>query len=81
VVPRETIQNYKDAFTRVRSLTYRVIRDADHGLTEKTWQQAYTAMLVHWLGEMVLSARTGSTAPVAMEPLATEGEQALGESD
>ncbi|TFZ06106.1 alpha/beta fold hydrolase [Ramlibacter henchirensis] len=81
VVPHQTIQNYKAAFTRARSLTYRVIPDADHALTEKKWQQAYTALLVHWMGEMVLSARTGSTGPGAQEPLATTDEQALGEAD
>lgn len=81
VVPHQTLQNYTAAFTRARSLTYRVIKGADHALSGKQCQQAYTALLVHWIGEMVLSARTGSTAPPAQEPLATPSHQALGEAD
>jgi dipeptidyl aminopeptidase/acylaminoacyl peptidase len=81
IVPHQTVQNYKSAFAHARSLTYRVIHDADHALSDKAWRQAYTAVLVHWIGEMVLSARTGGTGPAAEEPLAMLAQQALGESD
>ena len=43
--------------TRAHSLTARVISDADHALSEKSWQKAYTATLVNWLTEMVAGAR------------------------
>ncbi|MFZ5510713.1 MAG: alpha/beta hydrolase, partial [Pseudomonadota bacterium] len=52
---------------QARSLTYRVIEGADHGLSEQRWQQAYTSLLVNWLTEMVRGAaasREGVLAPV-----------------
>jgi uncharacterized protein len=63
VVPHPVIENYRAAFEKVRSLTYRVIKGADHGLTEGRWQQAYTSLLVTWMTEMVLGARQGGAAP------------------
>jgi uncharacterized protein len=81
VVPHPTIQNYITALEHARSLTYRMIPEADHGLTDKKWQQGYTALLVNWINEMLLSARTGQVEPPAEEPLATPAEQALGEED
>lgn len=61
IVPRAVISSYLDACNRPRSLTYRVLRGADHGLTEDGSQRAYTALLLHWLTEMVLAAREGVT--------------------
>lgn len=81
IVPRETVQSYVAAFTKPASLTYRMIAGADHGLSQKSWRQAYTALLVDWIGEMLLSARAGQVGTAAEAPLATTGEQALGESD
>ncbi|HYF20597.1 MAG TPA: alpha/beta fold hydrolase [Ramlibacter sp.] len=81
IVPHPVIQNYLAAFERARSLTYRVITGADHGLSDKASQQAYTAVLVHWIEEMVLGARSGSAAAAVQEPMAAPQEQALGESD
>ncbi len=65
VVPHPVIANYMAAFERAHSLTYRVIAGADHGLSEKPWQQAYTSLLVRWATEMVLGAREGGAAPGA----------------
>ena len=62
IVPHPVIANYRAAFEQARSLTYRVIEGADHGLSEERWQQAYTALLVGWAGEMVLGAREGEAA-------------------
>jgi dienelactone hydrolase len=70
LVPHQVIQNYRDACAGVQSLTYRMIRDADHALSERAWQQAYTALLVHWMTEMVLSARAGSAESAAAVPQA-----------
>lgn len=62
VIPHEVISSYLDACVQPRSLTYRVIQGADHGLTEEGSQRAYTALLVNWLTEMVFGARE-SNAP------------------
>src|SRR5438105_1557506 len=53
VVPHPVIANYLAACVQVRSLTYRVIQGADHGLGEEPWRLAYTSLLLHWLTEMV----------------------------
>ena len=59
VIPHEVICSYRDAFVRSHSLTYRVIENADHGLSEDRWQRTYTSLLVGWMTEMVLGARQG----------------------
>lgn len=64
-IPAPVIANYRAAFEAVRSLTYRVIAGADHGLSEERWQRAYTALLVNWMREMVLGAREGGAVPQA----------------
>jgi pimeloyl-ACP methyl ester carboxylesterase len=60
VVPPQVISNYREACTKARSLTFRTIENADHGLSDERWQHAYTSVLVNWLTEMVLGARAGS---------------------
>jgi pimeloyl-ACP methyl ester carboxylesterase len=62
LVPPATIASFRAAFTQARSLTYRAIEGADHGLSEPAWQQAYTSLLVSWATEMVLGAREEGTA-------------------
>jgi len=62
-VPPEVISNYLAAFRRMRSLTYRVIAGADHGLSQPPWQQAYTSLLLNWATEMVIRGREGGAAP------------------
>lgn len=57
VVPPQVITNYREACINARSLTYRTIQGADHGLSEERWQHAYTSLLINWLTEMVLGAR------------------------
>ncbi|HYD75059.1 alpha/beta hydrolase family protein [Ramlibacter sp.] len=81
VVPRATVQSYVTAFTEPASLTYRLIAGADHALSDATWRQTYTSLLVDWIGEMLLSARAGHAGAAAEAPLAKTDEQALGESD
>lgn len=61
VIPHEVITNYLDACVQAHSLTYRVIKGADHGLTEEASQRAYTALLVNWLTEMVFGERSSNT--------------------
>ena len=56
-VPHPVIKNYLDAFEHAHSMTYRVIKGADHSLSQKAWSQAYTALLVKWVSEMVEGAK------------------------
>jgi pimeloyl-ACP methyl ester carboxylesterase len=63
IVPHPVIANYRAAFDNAHSLTYRVIQDADHGLSEETWQQSYTSLLVTWATEMVIGSRESGSAP------------------
>lgn len=59
LVPHSTIMSYRAAFQNSHSLTHRVIDHADHALTDKSCQQAYTSILVGWITEMVVGARVG----------------------
>jgi hypothetical protein len=68
LVPHPVIQNYMAACAQAQSLTYRMIKDADHALSERAWQQTYTSVLVSWMTEMVLSARAGKTGAAAHAP-------------
>jgi uncharacterized protein len=58
IVPHEVLENYRTAFAGARSLTYRVIDGADHGLTDPACRQAYTTLLVNWITEMIAGKRT-----------------------
>jgi dienelactone hydrolase len=60
LVPHATIMSYRAAFRNSHSLTHRVVDGADHALSEKGCQQAYTSILVGWITEMVVGARVGS---------------------
>jgi uncharacterized protein len=63
VIPAQVIVNYREACTRARSLTYRVIEGADHSLSDEPCQTAYTALLVNWLSEMIRFVRSGNPPP------------------
>jgi hypothetical protein len=56
------ISNYLEAFIKPHSLTYRMIKEADHGLTDEVHQRAYTALLVNWMTEMVFGTHSGNAA-------------------
>jgi pimeloyl-ACP methyl ester carboxylesterase len=71
-VPRAVITNYREACRGAHSLTYRVIKGADHGLTEDWAQRAYTTILVNWMTEMVLEARAGADEKLTPAPTAQE---------
>src|SRR5262245_55374463 len=58
-IPKAVLPSYREACKEARSLTYRCIEGADHGLTRESDHRAYTSMLVNWLKEMVFHARTG----------------------
>jgi uncharacterized protein len=61
VVPHPVIANYLAAFTQARSLTQRLIKDADHGLSDISWQRTSTSFLLQWLADRVIGASAGAT--------------------
>ena len=71
IVPQTVLSSYREACTHARSLTYRCIGGADHGLTSDADQSAYTRLLVNWLTEMMAAAKAKKlvpTQPVHREP-------------
>jgi pimeloyl-ACP methyl ester carboxylesterase len=67
VVPHPTIASYVAACAEARSVTSRMLEGADHGLSEEAGQRAYTSVLVTWLTEMVVGARTGGVQEAGRE--------------
>jgi pimeloyl-ACP methyl ester carboxylesterase len=57
LVPHPTIASYLEAFRAAKSMTYRIIAQADHALSDEGSRQAYNALLLTWIREMVLGAR------------------------
>lgn len=65
IIPHATITSYLEACSHARSLTYRVIDGADHGLSEPGCQHMYTSLLQDWLTEMVFGSRgKGNHSPL-----------------
>ncbi|HET8832146.1 MAG TPA: alpha/beta fold hydrolase [Casimicrobiaceae bacterium] len=62
IIPREVLQNYRHAYTRAHSLTYRKLEGADHGLTDPSCRQAYSTLLVGWITEMIAADRAVDVA-------------------
>jgi dienelactone hydrolase len=56
-VPHTVVENYLAAFKQAQSMTYRVIKGADHSLSSKEASQSYTSILVKWVCEMVEGAK------------------------
>ena len=61
IVPAPVMTNYARALAGARSLTTRIIAGADHALSEKTWQHAYTRILVEWLHMLITTERSEVT--------------------
>lgn len=57
IIPHAVIENYIAALGQAHSLTARMLSGADHGLSDKASQKAYTGVLIKWLTEMVVGAR------------------------
>lgn len=70
MIPSSVLASYRNAATGSRSLTYRCLPGADHGLTRDVDQQAYTTVLVTWLQEMVTHSRHGPVVVPAADPSA-----------
>ncbi len=62
IIPRQVIDNYAAAFSRARTMTRRLIGDADHGFSEKPAQKAYNDVLMGWATEMIVGSRTAVAA-------------------
>jgi uncharacterized protein len=74
-VPKTTLASYREAAKNARSLTYRCIEGADHGLTSESAQLGYSTTLVAWLKEMIVGAR-GVPAPTAPDKGSASPESA-----
>lgn len=75
IVPRTVLTSYREACKHARSLTYRCIDGADHGLTQERDQRAYNTLLINWLTEMIFGARAGNAvAPHAAPTVASRPE-------
>jgi pimeloyl-ACP methyl ester carboxylesterase len=57
LVPHPAIGSFIAAFRQANSLSYRVIKGADHALRDETCRKAYHDLLLAWIGEMVRGAR------------------------
>ncbi|MBA4263917.1 MAG: alpha/beta hydrolase [Comamonadaceae bacterium] len=64
VVPKTTLDSYREAAQNARSLTYRCMDGANHGLTGERDQSNYSAVLIGWLKEMIAGARRVPPEPI-----------------
>jgi len=71
IIPHQVIVNYREACVSARSLTYRMIEGADHGLSSESMQAAYTTLLVKWFKEIVFGAKPADSVPAAAPASAT----------
>lgn len=83
VVPHAAVMSYVDACLHANSMTYRMIKGADHGLSDEESQRAYTSLLVNWLREMITGARAGPVSaeravPPKPRPAPPEPDEELG---
>lgn len=57
VVAHPAVASYAAAFRRAHSLSYRVLDEADHELSDQRCRQAYNHMVSRWMSEMISAAR------------------------
>lgn len=83
VIPPAVLKSYRAACAQARSLTYRCIEHADHGLSEERSQRVYTALLVQWLGEMLPHARRdpGAEPPTVASAHQDEGKRPVEQAE
>ncbi len=77
IVPHAAVTSYVDACVRANSMTYRVIKGADHGIADEEHHACYSSLLVNWLREMVTGARAG---PVSAQRPAAANAPSAGEA-
>ncbi|MGH6747274.1 MULTISPECIES: alpha/beta hydrolase family protein [unclassified Novosphingobium] len=56
-VPHPAISSYMAAFRNSRSLSYRVLKGADHALKDESQRKGYNNLLIAWIEEMVRGVR------------------------
>jgi dipeptidyl aminopeptidase/acylaminoacyl peptidase len=71
VIPHQVVVNYREACKSARSLTYRLLTGADHGLSDEAMQVAYRDLLVKWFKEIVFG--TKPVEPPVPVPSSTSG--------
>jgi pimeloyl-ACP methyl ester carboxylesterase len=71
VIPHQVVVNYREACKSARSLTYRLLAGADHGLSDEATQVAYRDLLVKWFKEIVFG--TKPVEPAVPVPASTSG--------
>jgi len=49
IIPHQAIKNYMKAFRSAKSLTYRVIRGADHAMSKEKWYLTAVDYFLEWL--------------------------------
>jgi len=80
LIPHQVIANYREACISARSLTYRLIEGADHGLSNEAWRSGYTSVLVNWFGEFVFGGKgneqPGAPASSTRTPVPTATSEA-----
>lgn len=48
-VPHQTIQNYLQSLKSAKSITHTIIKNADHSLTQPSWQKHFIKTLTSWI--------------------------------
>jgi dienelactone hydrolase len=76
IIPKAVLTSYREAATHARSMTYRCLDGADHGLTEERAQKNYSKVLGTWLKEMVQGSRRAPAPPPALAPAAAASQAA-----
>jgi len=49
-IPHATILNYIDSLRETSPLTYKIIEEADHSLSEEEWQLEFIRIITYWFG-------------------------------
>ena len=75
VIPQAVLSSFREACTHARSLTYRCIAGADHGLTNDTAQRSYNSLLQGWLSEMLFGARSADAKAEAAAAAAAPAQK------
>ena len=74
IIPHQVVVNYREACKSARSLTYRLLEGADHGLSDEAMQVAYRDLLVKWFKEIVFCTKPTET-PVPVPASTTAGSE------
>lgn len=59
-VPHAAISSFMAAFQRSNSVSYRILKGADHAMRDETCRNAYGKLLLSWIEEMVRGGRRSS---------------------